>query len=182
MAQRPSGARSAEYQVPRVRACSTTMTTRSTWGIKITAALRPYFTALSTRLETARRKAVGRLEIVTSQVPENVTGSPVSAVSWQIPPMSALKPTSDRDSCLVSSHAGASIDPIMSPIMSRSASIIFWWPQSSTSGQTRQHKVIVGSGAGTAISSSTSAVTVFWEAFASIRPSRRRCEQNRNRG
>jgi hypothetical protein len=144
----------------------TTMTTRSAWGIKITAAVRPYYTALSTGLETARRKAVGRPEIVTSRGPENVTGSPVSAVSWQIPPMSALKPTSDRASCLVSSHAKASIDPIMSPIMSRSASIFCWCPQSSTSGQTRQHKVIVGSGARTAKSSSTR---------CAHRPDHRRC-------
>jgi hypothetical protein len=85
----------------------------------------PYVTALSTRLETALRKAVGRRGIVTPRGPENVTGSPVSEASWQIPSTSALKSISDRGSCFVSSRAMASIDPIMSRIMSRSASIFF---------------------------------------------------------
>ena len=59
------------------------MTTRPVSGLKVTAALPPYLTALSTRFEIARRKAVGRQEIVTLRGPENVTGSPASEASSQ---------------------------------------------------------------------------------------------------
>ena len=50
--------------------------------------------------------------------------NPRGAASWPIPSMSALKSTSDRGSCFVSSRGKARIDPIMSRIMSRSASIL----------------------------------------------------------
>jgi hypothetical protein len=44
---------------------STVMTKRPALGIKLTVALPPYFTALSTRLEMARRMPFGRQKIVT---------------------------------------------------------------------------------------------------------------------
>ena len=92
-------------------------------GDQTYGALFPYLTALSTRLETARRMAVGRQEIVTPRGPENVTGSPASDASWQIPSTSALRSTSDRGSCFVSSRAKERTDSIISAIMSSSASI-----------------------------------------------------------
>jgi hypothetical protein len=84
---------------------STVMTKRPALGIKLTVALPPYFTALSTRLEMARRMPVGRQKIVTPRGPKNVTSSPASEASWQIPSTRALRSTSDRGSCLVSSRA-----------------------------------------------------------------------------
>jgi hypothetical protein len=75
--------------------------------------------------KTARRKAVGRPDIVAPRGPENVTGSPASEAFWRIPSTSALKSMGDLGSCFVSSRAKGSTDPIMSRIMSRSASIFF---------------------------------------------------------
>src|SRR4051812_12079566 len=57
---------------------STRIATRPASGASVPSASPPCLTALSTRLEIARRMAVGRQDIVTSRGPEKAALSPAS--------------------------------------------------------------------------------------------------------
>jgi len=72
------------------------ITVRPASGASVASALPPYLMALSTRLEIARRMAVGRQNIVTSRGPEKVAFSPASMASSQMPSIRAVRSTSEH--------------------------------------------------------------------------------------